>query len=450
MRPGVIGVTEGVAHFVRATHLESLPPNVVQGAKLSILDTLGVMLAAARQPIGRIITEHVRDEGGPSIAHVVGATCATSAPLAALANGTLANGLDFDGLWHVPTHTLPAALAVGEMLGASGAHVLEAYVAAHEVATRIKDTIEPRRAEAEGLTFRGWYHVSLYGAIAASLAAARLLDLNTATMQSAMGIAAASAGGVRRTFGTMAKALGSGNAARDGVNAALLARRGFTGDQAILEAPLGLVQTVCLPGEEDWEPLLNGLGQPFALGEPLGFKRYAAVGPAQRIVEAVLTIRRDHAPRMEDVVSIETNADRFALPRDHPHDGLAGVFSLPYLVAIALLEGEVGVDQVSDARVNDPHVRALMARVSPIRMPLPPDEAARVVIRLRDGRELSADVQAVPRVTGPAAVEAKFRACARHTLAPAAIDHLHQQVMDLEHLPAITARLDTATTLSPG
>src|SRR5204862_5689106 len=133
---------------------------------------------------------------------------------------------------------------------------------------------DARRAEHQGPTYRGWWHVGLIGLIAAALAACRLKGADTDETARAIGIATASSAGFRRSMGTMTKALHSGNAARGGIEAAMLAMRGFTGDPEIIDAPPGFVAAITMSDERDATPITEHLGRPFALEEPPGVKRY--------------------------------------------------------------------------------------------------------------------------------------------------------------------------------
>ncbi len=124
-------LTDILAAFVAETPATDVPAATVEPAKNVILDTVGVALAAAGRPIGRIITEHVTQAPGtPATASVLGAGLKVSPEMAALANGTLANALDFDDGSHLSTHILPAALAVTEHRGLAGRALLDAFIVA--------------------------------------------------------------------------------------------------------------------------------------------------------------------------------------------------------------------------------------------------------------------------------------------------------------------------------
>jgi len=284
-------LTELLACFVAGTPSEAIPKGAIEPAKNVILDTVGVALAASARPIGRIVARHVAENAGASAtATVLGAGIKASAPMAALANGTLANALDFDEGSHLSTHILPAALAVAEHGALSGKQVLDAFILAYEASARLTQAVDFKRHQKGGPTHRGWWHVGLVGPIAAAMTACRLLGLDPHQTATAMGIASCSSGGFRRNMGTMAKALHSGNAARAGIEAAMLAQLGFTADTAIIEAPLGFLDSVVLPDDRDLAAITERLGRPYVLEGAPRIKRYPACSPGHPLIDAALRL----------------------------------------------------------------------------------------------------------------------------------------------------------------
>jgi 2-methylcitrate dehydratase PrpD len=436
------GLTRRIAEFAAATRFDELPSQVVDGAKTAILDTFGVALAATRLELGRLIVDHVRGLGGTPASRVIGSDIRTAAPAAALANGTLAHGLDFDDKGHVSTYTLPAVLAVGEIVGAPGPRVLEAYVVAREISFRLIDVIETKRASQGGPTYRGWYRVGGVGPIGAAVGAAKVLELGASGIAQAVGLAASSSTGLRRNQGTMARALHAGNGAMLGVHAALLARDGFTADAEILEAPLGLLNLLCLPGECDPSRLTDRLGAPFELAAGPRIKAFPSCAPSHRPLAAILALKAAHDFGHEDIESIEADLHEFSLFRSDTTEEAAAGFSLPYLLAAAVVEGGLGVAQILESTRPDPRIRSLMDRVHNLAEPAG-GGAERVVVRLRDGRALSHEVSDAPTFTGEA-IERKFRECASLALPSDRVEWLREQVLSLESQPDIRTLMATA------
>jgi 2-methylcitrate dehydratase PrpD len=425
------GVTRTLATFAVETRLGDVSAAGVESAKVSVLDTIGVGFAALPLPIGRIITEHVASLGGQPEARVLGTSIRTSAPLAGLANGTLTHGIDYDGDAHVSTYCLPAALAIGEARRLSGKQVLEGYIVARECATRTVDAIEAQRKRGGGPTYRGSYRVGVGGPIGGAIAAGKLLGLDVDQMSRAIGIAASSAMGLRRNQGTMTKALHAGNGAQNGIQAALLAQRGFTGDPDILEAPLGLFNLLCLPGECDPEAVLSRLGKPFEMERGHQLKTFPSCHPSHMPLAALLQLKREHGFGPDDVETVESDFHTFSLFRTDPQEALAGGFGLPYMLAVAIIDGNMTVDALSDERIHDPRVRELMGRMRATE-PVPDGSPERVTVKLRDGRSVSTEIAHAPHLERQDDIDAKFDDCAGRVLPAAAVRQLHDQLLGLD------------------
>ncbi|HEV7654173.1 MAG TPA: MmgE/PrpD family protein [Mycobacteriales bacterium] len=424
-----MGATERFADFAVHTRLEDVPATVTDAARLVVLDTIGVSLAALDVPIGRIVQDYAAAVGGDDGPHVLGTGIRAAAPIAAQANGTLAHGLDYDDHGHLSTHVLPAALAIGELRGSSGAELLAAYVLGRECGFRLSSIIEAKRKQKLGPTYRGWYRVGVVGPVAAAVAASRMLALDTGRTRHAIAIACSSSAGLRRNLGTMTKALHAGNGAYAGVTAALLAERGFTADAEAIEGELGLVGAICLPGEAEWEPL-ERLGDPYELAQKIGVKNFPACSPSHVPAEIVLRLREKHGVDPAEVVAVEADLHQFSLRRPDPQEAIATGYSLPYLLAIALVDGALGLDQVDGTRLHDPAVRALMARVTHDPQAAPAGRPERVTIRLADGTVLVEEADGKPdlRTAGP--IIAKFADCASRRLDAEGVARLRDAVLE--------------------
>lgn len=430
-------LTETIASFALDTDGQDLPPAALRMGKELVLDTLGVALAACPRPIGRIITQFIADEGRvPADATVLGTGFRTSAAQAALANGALANALDYDGGFHHSTYILPVALALAEHRRLSGREVLDAVVIGFEIGSRLQQTMDGARDEGRGPTSRGWWHIKLSGPLAAALTGARLLKLDRRRAAMAVGIASCSSGGFRRNFGTMAKALHSGYAARDGIEAALLAERGFTADPAILESPLGFLGAVCRPDEIDVKAITERLGKPYGLEKSHALKDYPACSPAHSLIDAALALCGQGGFAAEEIGSVEADLHPFSLLRSEPADEEAAGFSGAFIVAATLIHGAFGLRQCGEEVLDDPRVRALMKRIKHV--PSAGEGIERMTIRLGDGRELAAEVPSkTRRLIEPEAIAGKFLACAQPVLGRGAAEELRDLVLDLERQPAL-------------
>ena len=204
-------ITEELAVFVATFDASTIPSRARTEAIRGIVDLAGTMLAGASEPLGRLVHDHARAEGGDGPSTVIGGGFRSSPSLAAFANGATGHALDYDDIGlevgHPTVAVAPAALAVAEHTGASGRELLDATVIGYEVASRIGSSL----GAVGGPYRRGYHGTSVYGIFGATAAAARLLGLDPRQAQMALGIAASEASGVRVNFGTMTKPYHAGS-----------------------------------------------------------------------------------------------------------------------------------------------------------------------------------------------------------------------------------------------
>lgn len=432
--------TLALAEYGLGLRLADLPSDVRERAKLLVLDTVGVGFAAFHDRIGQIIVEYVREQEARPIATVIGSGLRTAPPLAALANGTLTAALDFDAGFHLTTHVVPAALAAGELRQASGAQVLEAIVAGYEVGTRLTEMLDADRAAGGGVTANGWYHVGLVAPLVCAIAASKLFGMTLSQTATAIGIAATGASGVRRNFGMMAKQYQAGNGASQGVQAASLALKGFTGDPAILEAPLGLFAALGVDPVQSTREPLRKLGNQYELRSSLRIKRFPACTPAHPPVQALLEAKRQYGFEADDVEWIDADLHTFSLLRLDPADEVEAGFSLPYLLSAALVYGELTLEQLSPERVRDTRIRAVMPRVRGVSDSVPSgreEGAETVTVHLRDGRIVTGQATRVDRLEAVDDIRTKFRTCAGLVLQPSQAERLEHSLLHMEECATI-------------
>ncbi len=442
-----MGATESLARFAVTTELEQIPKSVIEAAKLMILDTLGVMLAGSRDTACQILSQWVRGQEALPLATVIGQGFRSLPMLAALANGHAAHVLDFDEFTHLSTHTLPAALALGEPVHISGAKILRAYILGYEVGFRLDAAFDGARGQNRGPTYRGWHHTGTNGSLAAAVSAGVVLGLNVNQMRSAFGIAANGASGLRANMGTMAKALVAGNPARNGVMAATLAQRGFMAEEAIIEVPQGIADAFCLEGEVDWEALTLGLGKRYALERGPATKGYPCCTPAHRPIEALLKLVREHGIHADDVDRIECDPHLFSLRRHEPLDAHAGQYSLEYCLSVALIDGKVGLDQITDERVRAPDVQALIRRlrIVPLKQgPVSRQAREPLTVHLRDGQSMTTEIERSRSLYTAKEIEAKFFECSLRAIPGEMATRLKDAILNLENLSDITTLLEDA------
>jgi 2-methylcitrate dehydratase PrpD len=353
-----------------------------------LLDLLGVTIVGATEPAGRHILTYARSQAADGPAAVVGGGVRMAPSLAALVNGTAGHALDFDdigvGAGHVSVAIMPAAIAVAELVDASGAAFIDAMVLGYEVAHRLTrmypDSIS-------GPYAFGYHKPSVYSVFGATAAVGRLLGLGTDEIQQAFGIAGSQAGGLRLNFGTMTKPLHAGLAGRTGVEAALLARAGFTASRVVIEGRFGWHDVLCR-GEGDLDAILEDPAPPFAVEEGLRYKGYPCCGANHHAIDAVVSLMAENGLSFEDVaeleVSIESRTLNDVLVYPWPARGLEGKFSLAYNMAAAMVDGTVTVGTFTDDHL--PTLEHARDRIRVVAKADMPQHAADVTLRTKDGR----------------------------------------------------------------
>ncbi|HXM55496.1 MAG TPA: MmgE/PrpD family protein [Candidatus Dormibacteraeota bacterium] len=460
------GATEAIAAWVAGASLEAMPPDVVEKARAGVIDTVGVILAGVDEPVTRIAAGLAAEDGGVPAAAQLGTTLRTAAETAALLNGVSGHALDYDDVsasltGHPSVVVLPAALAAAELAGASGAALLEAYVAGVEVTAKLGLAIGPAHYRA------GWHATSTLGTIGAAAAAGKVLGLDAERLTHALAIAVSLASGSRQNFGTMTKPFHAGHAARCGLAAARLAARGMTGDTTAIEAPLGLFALLSF-GEGRAEEVAPSLGRPYDLASAgLSVKKYPCCFATHRAADAVLDLRAEHGldAGQVDAVAVTVPVGGVSpLIHDRPRTGLEGKFSMQYVLAAAVLDGRVGLDTFRDDAVRRPEAQALVPSVivredPTIETGANPIEEGHVTvdIRLRGGAVLTRRV-AHPRGSPadplrPEELAAKFTDCARAALPADQAEHALTRLLTLERAPdarALVAALTPAAVATAG
>lgn len=380
-----------------------VPEEVRAAALRHLLDGLGNALASRRTRTVEPACTVARDLGGPAEAVVLGDRVLIGAPAAALANGALVHGLDFDdthagGLVHATAVVLPAVLAVGQQTGASGAGLLDAAIAGYETVCRVAG------AAPNGFHARGLHATMVAGTFSSAIVTARLLRLDEDRTVAALGIAGSSSGGLLAFLGTSAstKQLHPGLASQAGILAARLAAAGASGPETVFDGPHGLYDALAaVPA--DLESIVDGLGSRWETTR-IGIKPYPACQLSHATIDAVRAAVADAAFPAGDIgeVVAEVHPDSAAVVCDDRHDlsrpasPYAAKFSLPWTVAALLADGGLTPGTFSPESIARPEIADLANRVRWTLLPASATVAAeapgRVVIQLRDGREVAGHV----------------------------------------------------------
>jgi 2-methylcitrate dehydratase PrpD len=448
-----------LAEWALGLRRDGLPPDIVETVQLRLLDTIGIMLAATATPIGRAARAGALAMGNGTSSRIVGFGDRCSAMIASLAGGTLAHAMDFDdthdpSLVHPSASVVPAALAVGEMVEASGTELLLAVAAGNEISCRL-GSVAPMAFHKRGL-----HPTGLLTGFGAAIVAGRMMRLDAPRLQAAMGIHGSQAAGLLESFsdGTWVKTLHPGWAAFGGIAAVHLAAHGFTGPAAVLEGRRGLF--AALSGEPDsglhYDRLTSELGREWEFRRS-SVKPYPCAQVIQPFVDLALAAYREGV-RSGDISAIKASiAEQYlgvvAEPRAaklRPRTPTHARVSLPYCIAAAIHLGHCGPAAFAEDVIGDATILNLAERVvcpcdpSPV---APGQLRASLVIETRDNRKLDSAQEhhrgSAENPISRAEVEAKFDANAENILPLAQRRGLRNMVNDVAELRSVSRLVDT-------
>jgi 2-methylcitrate dehydratase PrpD len=429
------GVTATILAQVDALFAAPLPDDVIEWARHGALDWLGVALAGAEDELTLALRDEAREEGGRPVASVLFHGDKTSPALAALVNASMADALDFsDANPNMHGHTTPAivgaALALAEAKTASGRALLEAIVAGIETACRVG-------LLAHGRLHPGGFHPTgttvVFGAAAA---AARLLGLDVRQRAHALGLAATQGAGLVASAGSMAKPFHSGKAAMNGLLAASLAARGFTGRPDAIEAPGGFLSAHV----KEWSAAPLAACEGYFLIRDTKFKAHAACALTHSSIENMLMLTRQHAVTPAAIERIELlvpNSSMGVCNIAEPTTGLEAKFSLKTVAAMTLLGDATGdIHAYAVERVLRPEVKRLAARISVTGRDDFDGGEAVAIAALTDGRRLTERYDSYTATVDLAAQRGalgrKFRALVTPMLGEARAARLEEAVFALD------------------
>ena len=352
--------TAKLADIVCAKGYDVLDHDAITAVKRLILDGVAVAIAGTAADASKIVAAHTREGGGMPQATVWGCGYKTTASAAAYANAVSMHVLDFEPMSSPPTHAVspvvPMALALAEARGGSGRDVIAACAKGFEIQGRILAAAKPARG---ALPF---HSPGVMGPMGSAVAAAHLLELDAAQFAHALGMASSRCAGLPANSGSMVKCTHCGNAAQAGLEAALLAARGFTANPAIFEAKHGYVQTF-FAAHFDYDVLCE-FGTPWRCVDPgMAIKFYPSKYPTHFAITAALAARKT----IKDAAQIKSvrivSPEILDANRPQPRVGLEGKFSIQYAAAAALLDGAVGIQTFSDERRFAADMENLLSKI---------------------------------------------------------------------------------------
>lgn len=451
-----------IAELSAGLRFSEIPQDVVKRAKLHILDALGLGLASNVYEYGRRSAEGVAGMGGSGTCSVIGRSERLEPRDAALINGILIHGLDFDdthlaSIIHPTCTALPVALALGEQLGCSGKEMIAAFLAGAETGIRL------------GLAVNGGFHHVGYHAtgvvshFASAVTAGKLLGLNADQIMAAQGIAGSTASGIQVFLeeGAWTKRFHPGWGAVAGYTAAHLARQGFKGPSRPYEGKFGLFDTHLhgTDGEVRLDALGDRLGEKWHFGDT-ALKPYPVCHFIHGCADAAIDIHREIGDAQ--IVSVDAflaapTLHIIAEPaaaKERPTSDYEAKFSAQFVVAYCLLRGRFGLPDLQPEALADEQILALAQKV---RCHADPDTAfpeffsGGVRVKLADGRTIARHVRvnsgAGERAMEPDTVAAKFMASASLVIGGEQAAKIRDATLALEDMtvPGLMALLRSQT-----
>jgi 2-methylcitrate dehydratase PrpD len=371
MERPIEGYARCLARFTHQLRFEDIPSEALHRAKLCVLDTLGIILGATSFDESRRLISYVRTSSRKRQATVLGFNFKTSFQEAAFASGGLVELLELqDGGWrgnHPSSVIIPVAFALGEALKSSGKEFLTAIVAGYDIANRICGSVHPSHQ------MRGFTPTSTGGTFGAAATAGKMLGFDENLHLNSLGIAGfflpMSLNGTLWN-GCSIKLVHGGQAAKVGIESALLAKRGFTGWDDILGGPnpddLGFCNVTA--DNPDLAQLTDGLGKKFTIQRGY-FKAYPCCRLTHGAIDAVMGILAQNPVEINRIKAIQVNTFSLAFNKvgqnyTTPNSSLFECqFSLPFVTASTIIHGSFGVQQISKTNMADGVVHGLATKV---------------------------------------------------------------------------------------
>lgn len=453
--------TMAMARFTAALRYEDIPVEVIRRIKLLILDALGCGLYGADLEWSRILQRTIGQIDHTAHCTIWGTAAKTSAPHAALINGTQVQGFELDdvhrlGMLHTGAVVLPALLAIAEGdPHLSGKEFLAAAVAGYEIGPRVGMCMGSAHVA------QGWHSGATVGVFAAAAASARALQLSSEQTVDALGIAGTQASGLLAAqYGSMVKRMHAGRASQSGFYGALLAKDGFTGIRNVFESRYGGYCTTFSrsPDRFDLGALAAGLGTVWQTLN-MRIKFYACVRSNHGTLDAIRRLHDLYQFDVDEIAEIMVYASEVTTHHSGwtyaPRGVTSAQMNLSFCVATLLLEGACFVAQFTDESVADPARMRLAAKIRVIHDPQITARGAkfrhmvRIAIKLNDGRTLNATAEDEGNDESafgtPDDVQRKFATLAGKTLHASQIQRLRDAILDLE---SISSAQSIATLLA--
>ena len=388
--------SEEISNFVSNLKYKDIPKEVVYRAKLHLLDSLGVALSSSQNPIiTDSIIKTLKDIKANRESTVINSKLASSSDYAAFANASMIHGQDFDdthrlGVVHTSSVVVPTALACGEAKQINGETLMEALVAGYEVFARIGI------AANEGFHHKGMHATPMCGIFAASLLSGKINNHTVEELTNALGICGSQSAGIQQFLidGSWVKIIHPGWAVHSGIIASKLASNGFIGPLEIFEGKLGFFSCHLGLDNVKLDCLTRDLGDVWETLN-MSIKRYPCCHAIHTFIDGVLDIQANQDIQWDKIKHITCKVnplgkkivcDPIEIKRN-PSTPYGGRFSMPYAIAITLLDGELGLEQFSEEKINDPRVLEITKKIDCIEEASLPRTGGNITIEMEDGSQ---------------------------------------------------------------
>lgn len=377
-----------LAQFAVDFTLAQMTDKLRHESKRALMNYFAVALVGANDPTIEKAYSVVSEFSGKPIARIIGRNDKTDILNAAFFNAASANVFDFDDT-HFPTIIHPTApvaaalFALSAQRKISGKEFMQAFILGVEAECRIGNAVSPDHYK------RGWHITATCGVFGAAIAVGKIIGLSNQQMVWALGSASAQAGGLVENLGYMAKSMGVGNAARNGLLSALLAGEGFDGPPRPLEGERGFLHVT---GENpDYSEITQELGERWEVFANT-YKPYPCGVVLNPVIEACLNLQAQAEFSINEIEKITVSGHSLLGERaDRPTvaSGRESQVSAQHAVAVSLLFGKAGIDQFSDKAVADPAVSNIAAKVQITKDSAIPIEGIDIKVHLKSGKTIS-------------------------------------------------------------
>lgn len=442
--------TKTLASWIVSNRIETVPEDVRHEARRAIVNYLGCALGGSRDEAVDIALRTFGPYSGPPTACVLGRAERLDPLYASLMNGISSHVYDFDDTtpknYMHPTSPVASALfAYASAKTVTGRDFMEAFITGFEAEMRIGNAVYPAHYDA------GWHITGTAGVFGASAAIGKLLGLSLQQTIWAMGLAATQAAGIREMFGSMAKAFHPGRAAQNGYSAALLAQAGFTAGEHGLEGPRGFAAVQA--ASYDLSRMIAGLDVDYELRDNT-YKPFPCGIVNHPTIDGAIQIHHEHQPEPGSIAAVRLRVAPLVLDlcnQTNITKGLQGKFSVYHGAAVGLVRGKAGIQEYTDAAVNDPAVKRVRECATATGDSSLTEDQARIEVELSNGEKLTRFVEKslgnIHRPLSDRQLDDKFLDQAVLALPPEQVEKVLRQCWQIDRLADVNELIGLAVPL---